>query len=293
VIVVVNNFLPKDWNLESIGRRLRQLREALAATESRYRKILPFSKSVGISNSTWDSWEKSESVPNATKLAQIVEKTGANAQWLVTGHGEMFLPSSAPGASGRVSKPTTVYSGDPVQAAAAQIEAALGTIRNAHARARDTLCVRDVRVRADGPGDERLVGVPILADEIAAGPPREVRDGDIADWAVCYAPDVPHPSHTWALRVRGESMEPLIADGGLVGVDVSVTGIDAVLAARPPLAAVRHEGGCLVRVCRRIMPDLAVFEPFNASGKFPSIACRAGEESPIVGKVVWIYRPVT
>lgn len=44
-----------------------------------------------IKHSTYDSWEKGYRSPRAEELIPVVEKTGVNASWLITGSGPLML----------------------------------------------------------------------------------------------------------------------------------------------------------------------------------------------------------
>jgi SOS-response transcriptional repressor LexA len=73
-------------------------------------------------------------------------------------------------------------------------------------------------VREEDPEYGSYINVPILADPIAAGPPREVAEGD-------YTETVRVPIRFWrggsyAMRVRGESMKPTFNEGDLVGISI-------------------------------------------------------------------------
>jgi phage repressor protein C with HTH and peptisase S24 domain len=67
--------------------------------------------------------------------------------------------------------------------------------------------------------------LPLYADEVAAGTPREMRDAEIEGPAVIHRAWCPHPSQTDYVRVHatGTSMEPTIPAGSIVTIDRSQT----------------------------------------------------------------------
>lgn len=71
------------------GERLRQLRTEMFGRRGQKR----FAEVVGIPQSSLGKYEKKVS-PNLDALKRIVEATGADANWLLTGAGQMFAPNS-------------------------------------------------------------------------------------------------------------------------------------------------------------------------------------------------------
>lgn len=140
---------------------------------------------------------------------------------------------------------------------------------------------------------DQIVPIPILSGAIAAGAPTEVWDAEIEDWAFCYRPHLKHPDATSAVHVRGDSMEPHIRDGGLVGVDHAVRDVEAILKADQPLAAVREPDGQGVLIRWLEVEDhIAIFKPTNKKPGYPTIIWNmknADERNPIVGLVVFKY----
>lgn len=54
-----------------------------------------FAEHVGVPHSSYDSWEKGKREPSAGAMSSIVNATGCNAHWLLTGEGEP-MPDSRP-----------------------------------------------------------------------------------------------------------------------------------------------------------------------------------------------------
>jgi len=130
---------------------------------------------------------------------------------------------------------------------------------------------------------------------VAAGGPGNVFEEEREGWAFCYRPHVRNPKTTHALRVVGDSMDPLIRDGALVGVDVSIRDPEEILRGREPLAVVRDldlDDGVMLRHVRRTKGRFVLFEPETDLAEFPRLIWdpRGGEPNPIVGKVVWRYQ---
>lgn len=140
---------------------------------------------------------------------------------------------------------------------------------------------------------EEIVPVPILEGAVAAGAPSEVFENEVADWAFCYKPHLPHPQRTSCVRVAGESMGDVVPDGALVGIDHAVQDVDEILQRRSPLVAVRdHEAtGVLIRRIRRVNGHV-IFYPEVDLPEHTTIVWTLDDDTvanPIIGIVVFVY----
>jgi len=127
--------------------------------------------------------------------------------------------------------------------------------------------------------------LPLLKDEIAAGPPREIRDEDVEESpALIYASWCPDPEDMVCVRVRGDSMEPTLHDGDIVAVNH---------AARDPrrlkgkVVALRWEGGATVKRLIKVKTGEYCGRPDNPASDeyvhvFPEELDRV-----LIGKVEW------
>lgn len=130
----------------------------------------------------------------------------------------------------------------------------------------------------------RMSNLPILSDEIAAGTPREIEDCPAEDFFTFQARWLHHPKDTFALKVRGDSMEPEIANGSWVLVDVKDQ------ERRPGVIyAIRAEGGCVVRRLY-INGDVLNFFPLRPSAENKFFSFKRPTTSPIIGRVVWVFK---
>lgn len=130
------------------------------------------------------------------------------------------------------------------------------------------------------------VAVPILGGRIAAGAPRDVYEHETEGWAIFYRRAIRNPKTTSALRVDGDSMEPFIPDGSLAGVDYSQRDPAKIVRGRFPFAAIRVDGGCVIRRVERADGHW-LFLPSNPSAtNRPAVWGPSEGENPIVGKVV-------
>ncbi len=134
---------------------------------------------------------------------------------------------------------------------------------------------------------DRFVTVPLLADAIAGGSPREVRVEDIEDYAVIHADWCPHPERVTCLRVQGDSMAPILTAGSIVAVDHGQ---------RDPrrldgqMVAFRQGNGASVKWCRVVSRNLVMGLPENkASLAADTLLLFRDDEVDdcVVGRILW------
>ena len=131
-----------------------------------------------------------------------------------------------------------------------------------------------------------LVVIPFLP--VHAGTPGAQGDTsdltDIAAESVLAAPRdwCPNPPSTVCLRVKGDSMSPLILDGYIIAVDTSATENDDLVG--QIIVAWHKEKGLLVsRMIRFDHMDALVSD----RREYDSVSITAGSDWRIVGKVLW------
>lgn len=135
---------------------------------------------------------------------------------------------------------------------------------------------------------DRFVAVPLLSDRVAAGAPAAIDEQDVEDYVIIYKPWCPHPQSTSCVRVRGDSMAPLLAEGSIVAIDTSIRRLDAlngkVVALKDP-----EDGGATIK--RLILRgSVAVFQPENRA--YPGLefpAAQVEDQELIIGKVIWSW----
>jgi len=149
---------------------------------------------------------------------------------------------------------------------------------------------------ADIRAESEMISVlPILEDRVAAGAPREVWEVRVAGYAFCYADFVPHPASTSCVKISGDSMDPDIPDGSLVGVDHSLRDPRGMMGGRKrKRALIRVEDppgqiGCAVRNIE-LVGDALVCTPSNDLPEFPRFVFDLKDpdlDNPISGQVIW------
>lgn len=132
----------------------------------------------------------------------------------------------------------------------------------------------------------RLIAIPLLP--VHAGTSGSPGDNiDLAEApveSVLAAPAswCPHPTSTVCLRVKGNSMAPLILDGYIIAVDTSAVESDSLVG--QIVVASHEEKGLLVsRLIRFDHTDALVSD----HREYESLPVRSGSEWRIVGKVLW------
>lgn len=156
----------------------------------------------------------------------------------------------------------------------AQIRLADVEVVNAGTKKRQTL------------GQVELVAIPFLP--VHAGTPGAQGDTsdltDISPESVLAAPQnwCPNPDSTVCLRVKGNSMSPLILDGYIIAVDTSATEND-LLVGQIVVAWHRERGLLVSRMIRFDHMDALVSD----RREYEAVSIAAGSDWRIVGKVLW------
>jgi phage repressor protein C with HTH and peptisase S24 domain len=189
-------------------------------------------------------------LPEVPQLAALARALGVSAEWLYDGHDPPCRLSLDD-----LPQPRVIFSSALDQAAAS---------------------AAGVRV-------EDFRAVPLVEDAVAAGAARVVSD-QIEGWAWVYAPLLGKRQNLVAVRVRGNSMDPVLPEGSVAVVD---RGDRRVV--RGGAYVVRLDGGVTVKYVRRDGADL-VLVPENREHLQARIPAREGEADPIVGRVVWSWR---
>lgn len=165
-----------------------------------------FGKRIGKTGDTIRSYLKT-SQPRLDVLVRIVQETGADPNWLLTGEGEMKTASAA-------ANPAAVH----------------------------FLSVNEGQPEWNV--DDSYVSVPLLADAAAAGTPREVSDDEIEGHCIIHKDVLGDPKHTTCIRIHGDSMAPILTEGSIVAVNHRRRKAKEL---DKKLIAAYHEGGVTVK----------------------------------------------
>lgn len=125
--------------------------------------------------------------------------------------------------------------------------------------------------------------LPILSNEVAAGPIRAVEDYPAEDFITLYEKWLKHPKNTFVLKMKGDSMEPAIMDGSLVVVDT--------LEQKPAdgmIFAIRAEDNCIIRRLS-LQKNAMHFLPEHPSSTNRPFHFNKRAENPIIGKAIWAF----
>ncbi|MFA5121906.1 XRE family transcriptional regulator [Zavarzinia sp.] len=128
--------------------------------------------------------------------------------------------------------------------------------------------------------------LPLISGEAAAGSPSEVDELQVEDWipSIFNSDWCPHPDRTVCVRVRGDSMEPTIPDGGLVAVDLEQRDPRCLLG---KIAAIRHDGGVAIKRIFQAENHAWVARPDNLSSSEIFVFTPDEIVEKIVGKIVF------
>ena len=131
-------------------------------------------------------------------------------------------------------------------------------------------------------GLDHYAPIPLLKDAAAAGSPRQITEADIDGYALIYYAWCPNPGNFTCVRVRGDSMAPILHDGAIVALDHTQRD---PLALNQKMVAARVEDGVTVKWLER-QPDGALrLVPENKA--HPTLTLPRTPENPIIGLVGW------
>ena len=130
---------------------------------------------------------------------------------------------------------------------------------------------------------EAFVSIPLVRDEAAAGPPRAVADDDIEGFCLIYESWAKRPSDYVAVRVKGDSMEPVLPDGSIVAIHLKSRSPGRL---KGKIVAARHEGGVTIKELRRSESgEDWLLVPYNK--EHSPLVIKPEEDNPIIGKIAW------
>jgi len=131
-------------------------------------------------------------------------------------------------------------------------------------------------------GLDHFAPVPLLRDAAAAGPPAAIAESDIEGYALIPYAWCPNPADFTCIRVRGDSMVPILHDGALVAIDHSQR--DPVTLQQKMVAA-RHEDGVTIKWLERRAGNTWLLVPENK--QHPTLTLARSPENPILGMIAW------
>lgn len=137
--------------------------------------------------------------------------------------------------------------------------------------------------------DHERVGIPLLRDSAAAGIGRRINDADIEDvlhlpYSLC-----PNPKQTRALRVVGDSMSPILEDGYIVAIDVTV--VDPARLYGRMVAARGPDEGVTIKWLRKIENDVLLVPQHTSLRHSPQLISRTSGWKIIGPVLLWIGIP--
>jgi len=233
-----------------------------------------FARAIGVAAPTYDKYENG-SIPNALVLAKMISATGCSPRWLLYGEGDPFPSSLNP-------EPRTLNPDVPVRdRLISHLQDLLDEIRS-----RPAAAIAGRPLPAEWA--DRFCAIPLLADAAGAAAAMAIDETEIDDYVMIYKRWCPRPWATTAIRVEGDSMEPILRAGSIVAVDAGVRGIGEVAGKVVAIRDPDEEGVTIRRVIVR--ENKVVFQPENRAYPGLEMAAEEVEERGIiVGKVIWAW----
>lgn len=235
---------------QDVAARLRKLVDRFAQGNRSQ-----FARMAGVSPTAVAKWLDNKALPTMSALLRIQQKTQVDFHWLLTGR--HAPPSSA-------------------QLVIEQMPGQIGD------RADTGKIIRDQWM------SDKYLPIPLIEGEISAGSGRDITTEDIVDFAIIYADWCKDPESVRCIRVKGDSMTPILSSGSIVAIDLSQNDprkLDGKMAAfRAP------SGGASIKWCKVVEDGLIVGYPENKEsiGADALLVYRDEEiDNCIIGKIVW------
>jgi len=282
----------------TVSGRLAQVREDKLGTRTRAK----LAQMLGLDPTVYGRYEMGREPPLTVVVALLRLFPDVRASWLLTGEGEPYIDNvgAAPSPGGGHAPPE-----QDLRRAATRAEQTILQQASAIETLKALLDRKDVprmdvrpkfrlvgskRELAQAEGahwTEQYVAVPLLSDEAAAGNPRHVRDDQIGGYALVYSRWVRDVETTRCLRVKGDSMEPVLPDGSICAVDLAQRDPKALL---KKIVAARVDDGVTIKWLQ-LAKEVLVLRPENREHDTIVLHPGEDEDNPIVGQVTWWWAP--
>jgi transcriptional regulator with XRE-family HTH domain len=130
-----------------------------------------------------------------------------------------------------------------------------------------------------------VVAVPLLADAAAAGSPRMIEEAKLEDTLLLPRKWCPHPDSMVCIRVKGNSMSPILEEDYVVAIDTSVNTnaelYNRMVAARDP------EGGVTIKWLRKLKNGKEALVAQHTSQDYDPVIISDERGWKLIGPVTW------
>ena len=230
----------------AITNRIKKIFQGLTQTE--------VAKICGVTHQAVSRYFRKGILPNYDAMLKIANYAQVSMEWLLTGEGP----------KGRLA--AALREGELSQAATINIitsEEYKGLLRD--------------RISAEG-----YIAIPLISEPIIAGDPLVIKEKDIEGFICVYRTWVKRGHSYCCLRVRGDSMHPIISHGFMVAIDLNES---EPLRLGGQIVAARHQDEVILRYLIVAEKDYILLPHDITSYKL--IAIPRTEPNPIIGRVSW------
>lgn len=248
----------------SVPDRLKSIRDLLGKTQKEMASL------IGISYRTWQNYEDGVNSPGWDACGALV-KLGFNANWLLTGSGDMKCKSIA---ELLLDEKFNIASDREIKRNSIKYSL------NGQPRADDTMAVPN----------EGFVQIPRYEVSASAGGGSLIHSEQIVDHLTFRADWVRNalgvsPSSLALINVKGDSMEPTLANGDVILIDMTLNGFDD-----NAVYVLRLNGTLLVKRVKRNFDGSVLVSSDNTMYPPDTIKNDVIDTLNVVGRVVWCGR---
>jgi transcriptional regulator with XRE-family HTH domain len=217
---------PRQLSRPDWAGKIVELRKAKGLTQAAFAKVLAVSQ---VAVSRWESGRDTPTAQNFLKLGHIADGPERWYFWEQGGLSPDAVTAALPELD------TRLYKGPK---SAVTVQPTSGALKDGGTRLKK---IPDA------------VAVPLLRDSAAAGSPRMIQEALVEDVVVIPRRMCPHPEETVCIRVKGDSMSPMLEDSDIVAIDTSF--IDRSKLYGKMVAARDPEGGVTIKWLRKSGKD--------------------------------------
>ena len=264
--------------IDASHKRIMFLRRMAGLTREEFAKAIGYSKSSVVKWETPEDQDRLNHRGVPKKAAdKIAEAFGARSAWIITGDGEPYQEGKAP--VPKLERPN-------LAAAAKDAESGLGVFEKLLENRNRALIANPQGGKTRTHLDHVLI--PVYALSASAGPGTAIPEQepliDLAfpgDWIRAASTQ---PGKLAAVRVDGDSMEPVLQDGETVLFDTSPDRLRG-----DGIFLFRMDGALFVKRLVRMGKSIQVI---SENPKFPPYTITPGEglDFEVIGKAVWTAR---
>jgi len=275
-----------NFNSESFGERLRLSRKRKSMTQKQLGELL------GVSWSMISGWERAINRISDEYLVHISNILDISIDWLLTGEEKPEISDEFDFSPRETAK---LLREDPeihrfVNKLLAERSRRLADERRAllqDAAVIEIVTPEEAGKTWIGRRTQQFIPVPLYDDmiRIAAGQPATIESEHLEGYAIIWKDWVKNPKYSTAVRIRGDSMAPVLVNHSIICIDHSQQNPRML---QNKIIVAKIDEGVTVKYLRK-KGKAWFLEPANP--EYPVQPFRPDQGDTIIGRIVWSWSP--